>query len=132
MLDTLYYVGTAIVVGYLAQLAYYLVSFVWKLRSVGWDVDELERRLDIEEAVAPEISDPKVVVVDLKAEAYNNVVYCFEVRTQKFACQGATVDEIKQHLKLRYGDYGVVGRIISITQEARAVLLASGADLGEE
>lgn len=129
MLDSLLYIVTALVVGFVAQIVYYFVKFLIELRSSGWDVDELERRLAIEEAATAAAAAPTSLIIELEAEAHNGVVYCFSPSTREFICQGATIDELVSNLSHRFGHRNVKGKIVSTTQEARNLLIKAGASL---
>jgi len=130
MIDIVVFVATATFIGFVAQVAFRFVEFLFKLRSASWDVDKLEKRIAVEDAVMSQVTGP--LVMDLEAEAHGNVVYCFEVNTHQFVCQGTTVSELIKHMSYRYGNRKIAARIIRSTQEAQAVLIASGANLGEE
>ena len=132
MLDIMYYAAIAIFVGFVAQVVFYFVKFLIKLRASEWDVDELERRLSVEESAVPLVAKPAYLIIDLEAEAHSGVIYCFDAYSRRFVCQGVSVDELNKNLSRAYSNKKVVGRIVRTTQEARELLIAAGARVFKE
>lgn len=112
-----------------SQIIFYAgLYFVLKELYTSWKAHrKLEEKInEIEAKIAAE----DALVLRLKCEGHRGVVYCFDEKTDRFICQGNTLDEINETFKARFPD--VPGAIVDLDEAARFILQEEINNLTEE
>ena len=96
------------------------------LAKLGLDILTLSRRKAAGRASVIEVRP----LLQLKAELHQGVVYCFEQGTDRFICQGSTLDQIKNAYLARFPHAKDAVSITHPTPEVVAFLKNQKNELG--
>lgn len=77
-----------------------------------------------EKASQAEGRDQRPAPLELAAELHHGVVYCFEKETDRFVCQGRTLEELIQVYRTRFPNKKTAVTITQFTKEVKEHLEA--------